>query len=94
MTDESDQLWGVEYYINEKVYIQMVDLGGIDAGHEVVQIFADPLERKICENGEDRACRGRGTSACLVRARSRGFKLKQKISEAGQGGEGHDHRFG
>ena len=53
MTDESGQLWCVEYDIIEKVYSQVVELRRIDAGHEVVQIFADPLELKICETGED-----------------------------------------
>jgi hypothetical protein len=71
-------LWGVEYEIIEKGYNQAVELRGIDAGHEVVQIFADPLEIKICENREDRACRRRGASACRVRTRSRGFEFKRK----------------
>ena len=61
MTDELDQLCYVEYI--EKGYIQLIELRGIDAGHEVLQIFADPSVIKRCENGEDRACRGRGTSA-------------------------------
>jgi hypothetical protein len=46
VTDESDQLWCVEYDIVEKGYRQVVKLRGIDAGHEVVQIFAGPLEQK------------------------------------------------
>jgi hypothetical protein len=29
---------------------------GIDASHVVVQVLAEPLEPKLCENGEDRAC--------------------------------------
>ena len=94
VTDESDQLWCVEYDIIEKGYIQMVELRGIDAGHEFVQVSADPLEQKTGENGEDRACLWRGTPACPVRERSRGLKSKGEIFESGQGGEGSDHRFG
>ena len=50
------QLWGVEYDIVEEGYKEKVEFGGIDAGDEILQIFADPLEPKMCENGEDRAC--------------------------------------
>ena len=75
-------------------YPQGVESRGIDAGHKVLQIFEDPLEGKISENGKDRACRGRRTSGCLVRARSRGSEFKPKRREAGQRGEGSDHHVG
>jgi hypothetical protein len=43
-SDELDELWCVEYDVIEKGYIQVVESRGIDASHEVVQVFADPLE--------------------------------------------------
>jgi hypothetical protein len=45
----------VGYNIIEEDYVQGVESRGIDAGHEVVQIFGDPLEGEISENGKDRA---------------------------------------
>ena len=49
--DESDQLRYVEHDIIEEGYIQFVESRGIDAGHEIVQVFAVPFEVEICENG-------------------------------------------
>ena len=88
------QLWCVEYDIVGKNYIQAVELRGIDAGHEVLQIFGNSLEPKMCENREDRAYRGRGTAACLVRTRPRGSESKHKLFEGDQGGEDSDHPIG
>ena len=51
--DKLHELWHVEYDIIEEYYIQVVELRGIDAGHEVLQIFADSLETKQYESGED-----------------------------------------
>ena len=63
-------------------------------GHKVVQVFANPFEQRMFENGEHDACGGRRTSACPVRARSGGFEFKPKILEAGQRGEGSEHVLG
>ena len=71
-TDELHEMWCVEYDLIEEVYNQAVELGGIDVGHEVVQIFADPSENKLSEREEGRACPRRRTSICSVRARPRG----------------------
>jgi hypothetical protein len=51
----------------EKFYIQFFEQRGIDAEHEVVQVFANPFESNLYENGEDDASRGRRTSPQLVR---------------------------
>jgi hypothetical protein len=87
-------MWCVEYDIIEEVYPEVVESRGIDAGHKILQIFGGPLEPKPCENGENRACRGRWTSACLVRARSRGLESKRELFKAGQGGESSNHHVG
>jgi hypothetical protein len=87
-------MWCVEYDIIEEGHRQVVKSRGIDAGPKVLQIFGDPLEPKISENGKDRACRGRRASACPVRERSRGVELKRKLFKAGQRGEGGDHLLG
>ena len=93
-TDELHELWCVKYDIIEEGYVQNGELRGIDAGHKVLQILADPLKRKLCESGEDRASRGRRTPGCLVRAGSRGLEFKRKMLEAGQRGEGSDRCLG
>ena len=43
-TDELDELWRVEHGIIREGYVQGVELRGIDAGHEVLQVFADAFE--------------------------------------------------
>ena len=92
--DELDQLWRVKDAIIEEVYQRLVELRGIDVGHKVLQIFADSLEVKGRKNGEDRACRGRETSAFQIRAKFGGFKCERKFFEAGQCGKGGVHRVG
>jgi hypothetical protein len=87
-------LWCVEYDIIEESYLKVIESRNIDAGHKVLQIFAVPLEGKICESGKGRACRGRWNLGFRVRERSGGLELKQKRFEAGQCGEGGDHRVG
>jgi hypothetical protein len=44
--------------INESVkgHRQVAESRGVDVGHEVVQIFADPMELEVSESREDRAC--------------------------------------
>ena len=74
--DELDELWCVKCDIIEEVYVQVVELRGIDAGHKVLQIFAVPLEGKICENSEGRACRGWWMLELRVREGSGGLELK------------------
>jgi hypothetical protein len=87
-------LWHVEYDIIEEGYARVMELRGIDEGQKVLQILADPLEIKTCENREDRAGQGRQTSACRIRASSRGLEFDHKITEAGQRGEGGGQRVG
>jgi hypothetical protein len=66
---ELGELWNVEYELMEEGYPDGVKQRGIDPGHEVLQVFADPLELKTSESGEDGACWRRWTSAFLVGAR-------------------------
>jgi len=44
-----DELRYVEYDLG---YGQAIEFESIDAGHEVLRVFADPIERKINESGE------------------------------------------
>ena len=39
-----DEVWCVECDLVEEGYGQMEETGGVDAGHEIFQIFADPFE--------------------------------------------------
>jgi hypothetical protein len=94
VTDKSGELWCDEYDIIEEGYIQIAELRGINAGHEDLQVFGTPLERKMAENREGRTYRGRRTLAFLVRERSSKSKLKAKLFKAGQCGEASDHRLG
>ena len=40
-TDASGKEWSIEIDLIEESYIQAVESRGIDAGHEVLEIFAD-----------------------------------------------------
>ena len=92
--EKLDELWRIEYNLIEKNYIQPVQLWGIDAGHKVLQVIADPFERKNSENREDRACQGRWVSAFLVREGFRGLEPKDQTAEESQRGEGGGYRIG
>jgi hypothetical protein len=61
-------------------------------GHEDLQVFTSPLERKFVENREGSAYPGRRTLAFLVGERS--SESKGKSFKAGQRGEAIDHRLG
>ena len=74
--------------------MQEVESRGIDASHEVLQVFTDPFEPKTGENGEDSAFLGRWTSASLIRVRLRGLEFKGKYAKAVQYGEASDDRLG
>jgi hypothetical protein len=78
----------------EEDYIKTGESRGFDAGHEVVQVFADPFELKLYEDREDEGFRSRRTSAGHVRERLRRLETNAKGIEAGQGREGSDHRLG
>jgi len=43
-TDELGELWSVEYELMEEGYGQLTELRGINSGHEILRIFADPSE--------------------------------------------------
>jgi hypothetical protein len=49
--------WSIEIDLIEESYIRAVESMGIDAGHEVLQIFADPFKPESRKSREDRACR-------------------------------------
>src|ERR1700677_185483 len=70
--------------------------GGIDAaGHEVLQVFAHPIETQRCgERG--RECVWVETDVCIPRdsERFRGFEIKGKFFEPDQRGYVCDHRLG
>jgi hypothetical protein len=68
----------VEYGLIEKDYIQGVNSRGIDAGHEVLEVFAGHFDPEISEKRENRARCGRKMSAFLVRARSRRLEFNAK----------------
>ena len=79
VTDKTDDLWSVKYDLIKEGYLQFVELRGIDAGHEVVQVLADPLERQRGENGEDRACQQRRPSDFPAKVGSRrGSEIEMK----------------
>jgi hypothetical protein len=59
-TDELDELWRVEYDLIEEGYFQFAKSRGIDASHEILQVFAGPFEPKFCEYGEDERVGGGG----------------------------------
>ena len=79
-TDELDELWCVEYDLIEEGDIQLDELRGVDTGQEIVQVFADPFELKICENREYEAYRGRRMLASPIRARSRDWNSSESDS--------------
>jgi hypothetical protein len=52
---ELSELWNVEYELTEKGYPYKVKQRGIDPGHEVLQVFADPFEHQTSESGKNDA---------------------------------------
>jgi hypothetical protein len=46
-----NEFWCAEFDFIEKSYIQRAELRGIDLGYEVLQVFADPFELQLRENG-------------------------------------------
>ena len=58
-TDELSKVWSDEYQLMEEDYLQTVEERGVDLGHEVFQIFADPFEIQLGEKGEESACQWR-----------------------------------
>jgi hypothetical protein len=70
----------------EEIYRQVIELRGIDLGHEVLRIFACPSILKRNENGEKSMCLRKWTSASLIRSNLRGCEA----TEAGQDGEASD----
>jgi hypothetical protein len=60
-------MWSVEINQSEKGHRQVEKSRGIDVGHEVLQIFTNPIEFKVSESREDRAYWRRWRSAFLVR---------------------------
>jgi hypothetical protein len=52
-TDKLREVWSVEYQLMEEGYIQIAEHRGINECHEILQIFADPFEPKICESGQE-----------------------------------------
>ena len=58
-TDEFGEVWSIEIDLIEESYIQAVESRGIDAGHEVLQMFVDPFKPEIGKCQEEGACRRR-----------------------------------
>ena len=52
-TDASGKEWSIETDLIEESYIQAAESRGIDAGHEVLQIFAEPFKPKRRKSRED-----------------------------------------
>ena len=53
--NELDESRGVKIYLIEESYFHSVELRGVDAGHEFLEIFGSTFEMKVVERGEDRA---------------------------------------
>jgi hypothetical protein len=88
------KLGAVEIDLIEENYVQVAESRGIDAGHNVIQIFTDSSELKMHESGKDRACRRRRSLSFPIRVRLGGLESKGKSFEAGQRGEAGDHHLG
>ena len=94
-TQEPAELWMVEFKSPDGVYIDRVEQRGIDPGHEVLQVFANPVNLKIDERGEDNACWRRHVSEFRVRGRLKSvMEVNGKIFEVGQHGQTGDERLG
>jgi len=52
-TDELGDSWSVENELREKLYIQPIELRGIDPGDKILQIFAYAFEIESGESGKD-----------------------------------------
>ena len=67
-------MWCVRYDLIEEGYnTKGGELRGIDAGHDVLQVFADPFKHQLCENGENRTSQWRRAFALPVIERLRGW---------------------
>ena len=56
------ELWYGKFELMEEGYRDEVKQRGIDRGHQVFQVFADPIELKTSESGEDGMCWRQWTS--------------------------------
>ena len=86
------ELWNIEHKVHEELYSERDEVGGIDSGNEVFQVFANASESEFDQCGENGA--GRWRSANSVGARSRGFESHGKDLETGQHGQTSGHCLG
>ena len=52
--NELGESWEVKIDLIEESYFQVIELRGVDEGHEVLYIFDNPFETKTMESGDDR----------------------------------------
>jgi hypothetical protein len=69
VADEFSEEWTIEIDLIKEIYFHAIESRGIDAGHKVLQIFADPFKPEIRKSREERACRRRWRLACPVYVR-------------------------
>jgi hypothetical protein len=93
-TDELDEMWSVKVEDLEEDYRKVIELRDVDAGRDLIQVFAAPHEFKTSEGGKDRVCWRGQTSVFPVEARERGFECKGQVFKACQCGKACDHRLG
>jgi len=71
--------------------IQILEQRGIDPGHDVLQITANPFEPQVSESGEESA---RHRRQIRFRVTMRGFESNNEFLEPRQRGEASDHGLG
>jgi hypothetical protein len=75
----------------EECYPDGIKQRGIDPGHEVLQVFAGPMESDKSESGEDSACWRR---LPVIGAREMRLESEGKAFEVDQREEASDDRVG
>ena len=60
MTEKLGELWCVEYDIIEEGYIKLAESRGVDAGHNNVQVSAEPFKLKYVRAGRAERVLGGG----------------------------------
>ena len=78
MQDEPRKLSDVKDELIEKYYVDMLELGSINLGDEVLQVFTNTSELEGCARGEDSTCEWRWVSGSLIRVRSWGCEFDDK----------------
>ena len=86
------ELWNIEHKVHEESYCERDEFGSINSGNEIFQVFANTIELKVVECGENDA--GWWRLAYSVGARLRGFESNVKVLKTGQRGQTSGHHLG